>query len=364
MVVLHLLFYSLWQPNAMTGDIKIFNEDWMTALVQIETGSVQCCVTSPPYWGLRDYGMEGQLGLEKTPEEYIRKLVEGFSLLRNALAENGVLWLNLGDSYVSGKGRYSSIEQTISGKNRGEPIEDNIPDLRNHEYLKDKDLAMIPARVAIALQRDGWWLRSEIVWNKPNPMPESVKDRPTKSHEMIYLLTKNARYYYDAEAIYEPANYDGRKDTIFKGSLKYDQDTLHRVGGERWPKKMKNLEPHGQQPNTMHKRRAQGLPDIKYPARNKRDVWSINTECYREMHFATFPEEIPRLCIAAGSKEGQIILDPFAGSGTTGDVALRMKRRFIGIELNSTYVNTLIEPRLNNIDPLFRGNAQNRFKEE
>lgn len=336
---------------------RIYIGDVMEKLREIESESIQCCVTSPPYWGLRDYGHDGQIGLEKTPEEYIAKLVNVFEEVRRVLRKDGTLWLNLGDSYVSGKGRYSSNKQTISGHYRDEPMNGKRPDQKNHEYLKDKDLAMIPARTAIELQRVGWWLRSEIVWHKPNPMPESVQDRPTKSHEMIYLLSKSPTYYYDAEAIYEPAAYDGRKDTMFKGGVKYEgfqEQTMLSRGHERWPKKMKNLQPDGQQPNTMHKRRAEGLPDKEYPARNKRDVWTMNTENFDGAHFATFPTELPKTCILAGSKKGDTVLDPFFGSGTTGEMAMRLGRHFIGIEINEKYVREIAEPRVNGVEPLFK----------
>lgn len=421
----------------MNSKNRIYIGDVLEKLKLIESESVQMCVTSPPYWGLRDYGtakwvggnpecthrreskksdktitghknfsdmlgvgdaiykdvcgqcganrIDPQIGLEKTPEEYIGKLVSVFEEVRRVLRKDGTLWLNLGDSYVSGKGRYSSNKQTISGKFRDEPMNGKHPDQKNHEYLKDKDLAMIPARTAIELQKAGWWLRSEIVWHKPNPMPESVQDRPTKSHEMIYLLSKSLKYYYDAEAIYEPAAYDGRKDTMFKGGVKYEgfqeQTTLSR-GHERWPNKTKNtfgnrngelnglhsgkqwepkyknLEFDGQQPHTMHKRRVEGLPDEEYPVRNKRDVWTINTGSFDGAHFATFPTELPKTCILAGSKKGDIVLDPFFGSGTTGEVAMRLGRQFIGIEINEKYVGEIAEKRVNGVEPLFKEAVQ------
>jgi len=355
----------------------------MEKLKEIESESVQCCVTSPPYWGLRDYGHDGQIGLEKTPEEYISKLVAVFDEVRRVLKKDGTLWLNLGDSYVSGKGRYSSNKQTISGHLRDEPMNGKRPDQKNHEYLKDKDLAMIPARTAIELQRAGWWLRSEIVWHKPNPMPESVQDRPTKSHEMIYLLTKSARYYYDIGAIYEPAAYDGRKDTMFKGGVKYkgfqEQGMLSR-GHERWPKKMRGYKMKKNAENPQHHGKdiashlmarngsnivghsgnynANGEPNCNFkdgiPARNKRDVWTISTENFNGAHFATFPTEIPKICILAGSKKDDIVLDPFFGSGTTGEMALRLGRRFIGIDINEKYVREIAEPRVNGVEPLFK----------
>jgi site-specific DNA-methyltransferase (cytosine-N4-specific) len=188
-------------------------------------------------------------------------------------------------------------------------------------------------------------------------MPESVTDRPTKSHEYLFLMSKSQKYYYDAEAIYEPAAYDGRKDTMFKGGVKYNgfqEQTMLSRGHERWPKKMKNLEPDGQQPNTMHKRMAEGLPDKEYPARNKRDVWTMNTENFDGAHFATFPTELPKTCILAGSKKGDVVLDPFFGSGTTGEMALRLERGFIGIDINEKYVREIAEPRVNGVDPLFK----------
>ena len=191
------------------GDCLEVMKDW-------PSDSIDCCVTSPPYWGLRDYGIEGQLGLEKTPEEFVAKMVAIFAEVKRVLKPEGTLWLNMGDSYVSGKGRYSSVPQTVSGKHRGEPIDNNRPDLRGHDYLKDKDLAGTPWRVAFALQRNGWYLRQDIIWHKPNPMPESVRDRCTKAHEYIFLLTKNPRYYYDADAIREGEQVFTRKAGGYK----------------------------------------------------------------------------------------------------------------------------------------------------
>jgi DNA modification methylase len=304
-------------------------------LKTLESESVQCCVTSPPYWGLRDYGVSGQLGLEKTPEEYVAKMVAVFREVKRVLRNDGTLWLNLGDSY-SGGGRgfgYGGKQDTNKGC-------DGMPKSIIADGLKSKDLVGIPWRVAFALQADGWYLRQDIIWSKPNPMPESVTDRCTKSHEYIFLLTKSARYYYDNEAIKEEAAFDGRQDTIMKGSEKYAAEIVPNTspqsvavrGHERWPSKDEN-----------------GLQ-----LRNKRSVWTVATQPYKEAHFATFPQEIPRTCILAGSKEGDTILDPFCGSGTTGEVALKLNRNFIGIELNEKYVNDLIIPRLDNVDPLFR----------
>ncbi len=364
------------------ADYQILTGDWIEQLKTLPPESVQCVVTSPPYWGLRDYGVAGQLGLEKTPEEYVERLVTGFHEVKRVLRKDGTLWLNLGDSY-SGGGRgfgYGGKQDTNKGC-------EDMPRSIVADGLKPKDLVGIPWRVAFALQSDGWYLRQDIIWAKPNPMPESVTDRCTKSHEYIFLLTKSAKYFYDAEAIEEIAlGFDERKDTRMKGSEKYadgdylqlgNANSLSVKGRERWRFKgtgtfgnrggeldglhsgknykprFKNLEFDGQQPNTFHIKRANGESDDVYPIRNKRSVWTVNTTPYKEAHFATFPPEIPRLCILAGSKEGDTIFDPFCGSGTTGEVALKLNRNFIGIELNQNYVNNLIIPRLDNVDPLF-----------
>ena len=299
------------------GRVRLWAADCLTVLPTLEAGSVQCVVTSPPYYGLRDYGVDGQIGLESSPDLYIENLVSVFREIWRVLRDDGTLWLNLGDSYASVKSRYSSSAQTISGNSRGEPINHNKPDLYGNSIgLKDKDLMMIPARVALALQADGWYLRSDIIWAKPNPMPESVTDRPTKSHEHIFLLAKQERYYYDAEAISEPSidpeSYLGRRK---RNHQKFDDQPMSdtRIGFEK-------------------------LNGQKYPTRNKRDVWTVNTHPYPEAHFATFPPKLIEPCVLAGSKPGDTILDPFCGSGTTGEVALKHHRAFVGIELNPAYV--------------------------
>jgi len=219
--------------------------------------------------------------------------------------------------------------------------------------LKPKDLCGIPWRVAFALQADGWYLRSDIIWNKPNPMPESVKDRPTKSHEYLFLLSKNSKYYYDNKAIMEIATgYDGRKDTIFKGSIKYKpDDACPRPGGERWPSTIshKNLQYDGQDANSFHKSRAEGTPDKQYPARNKRSVWTVATKPFTGAHFAVFPPELVIPCILAGCPKGGLVLDPFFGSGTTGETANRLGRYFCGIELNEDYIK-IAERRTQKLD--------------
>lgn len=315
----------------MMVNYQILNGDWIEQLKTLPNKSVQCCVTSPPYWGLRDYGVEGQLGLEKTPEEYVEKMVVGFREVKRVLCNDGTLWLNIGDSYADG-GRgngYDGIcKQHTNVGSLGFPVK------KKPKGLKHKDLVGIPWRVAFALQADGWYLRQDIIWHKPNPMPESVTDRCTKSHEYIFLLTKSARYYYDYKSIME--------DSIW-----YFQDKRAITGGITKSGKSISIEGKQYQCN-----KSGSFSNIE-GMRNKRSVWKINTQGNKEAHFATFPPEIPRTCILAGSKKGDTILDPFCGSGTTGETALKLDRNFIGIELNKKYVNDLIIPRLNNVDPLF-----------
>jgi len=293
---------------------QIYNGDVFDVLPLMESESVDCVVTSPPYWGLRDYGVEGQIGLEKTPEEYVEKIVQIFREVRRILKKDGALWLNLGDSYVSAKSRKSSIEQTISGKYRGETINGNRPDQKGHPYLKDKDLCMIPARVALALQVDGWWLRQDIIWHKPNPMPESVTDRCTKSHEYIFLLTKSAKYYFDYKAIKEKSI----DPESINGCRKRNKSQGYLTGG-------KNLM------QNFHK-----LEGKIYKNRNKRSVWTIPSASYKDAHFATFPPDLIIPCIKT-TRPGAVICDIFFGSGTVGEVAKKFSRHFIGIELNPDY---------------------------
>ncbi len=461
------------------NNYKILQGDWIEQLKTLASESVQCVVTSPPYWGLRDYGVSGQLGLEKTPEEYVEKLVTGFREVKRVLRKDGTLWLNLGDSYstpkegnteiyknpncvttnfkkqlppnlkpknlvgipwrvafalqqpyYSGKIKKESdriwlasmidgegcmfIHKRKAGQNNGQGYKRksdtygaglevanthesivqrclditgqgsicrveresrnkhrNIPlyrwNMRSNQcreiikeiypYLVGKQhearlllgcpssgpdaekahyslMALHNAREATidfpapeSLYEKGWYLRQDCIWAKSNPMPESVTDRCTKSHEYIFLLTKSVRYFYDNEAISEETN-------TFDFSQR-DRD-MTRLN------------------NTPGRTRMGGLKINQYEKRNRRSVWTVNTTPYKKAHFATFPPEIPRLCILAGSKEGDTVLDPFCGSGTTGEVALKLNRNFIGIELNQKYVNDLIIPRLENVDPLFK----------
>jgi len=295
----------------------IYTGNCLDILPTLDAESVQCCVTSPPYWGLRDYGVDGQIGLEKTPEEYVEKMVRVFREVRRVLADDGTLWLNLGDSYsgsMKGSGGNDPERSCKQVTNSGSYFGSQVDNARKiNTGLKPKDLMGIPWRVAFALQSDGWYLRQDIIWSKPNPMPESVTDRCTKAHEYIFLLSKAARYYYDQEAVKE------------SGSTSEGDKAGHTFGG----KKRTDMEmTHSNQP---------GKKWIWGSTRNRRSVWTITTKPFKEAHFATFPPEIPEICIKAGSRIGDTILDPFSGAGTTGVVAEKLSRKYIGIELNETY---------------------------
>lgn len=292
---------------------------------------VQTCVTSPPYFGLRDYGVEGQIGLESSPSTYIDELVDVCRGIREVLTDDGTLWLNLGDCYAgSGRGGYPNPETSSLGGSRVNqaqtPRGSRLP-AGYHEKarlagtisrawsppptgFKEKDLMGMPWRVALALQADGWWLRSDIIWSKPNPMPESILDRPTKAHEYIFLLAKSETYYYDAQAIKEPADPAAGRDTT----------TSRR---QTVPGKLPDS-------GFQHGRR--------FVDRNKRSVWTIPVGRFPGAHFATFPPTLIRPCVLAGSRPGDVVLDPFMGSGTTAMVATDLGRQFIGCELNPEYV--------------------------
>ena len=276
------------------------------------------CVTSPPYYGLRDYGgEEKQIGLEHTPEDYINQMVEVMRLVKNNLTDDGTLWLNIGDSYYnykSGTGEYA--KQSFSKTRQDLPMK-NPKRANRLEGFKDKELMGIPWMLAFALRADGWWLRQDIIWHKPNPMPESVRDRCTKSHEYIFLFAKERDYYYDNEAIKEP--------------VKKDWGTRDRTNG-KYHNEGTGLQPHS------------GLTK-SYTKKNKRSVWTVNKKPYKGAHFATFPAELIEPCIKAGSEVGDIILDPFMGSGTTAFVAKELGRDYIGCELHEDY-GKLIQKRL------------------
>ncbi len=370
--------------------VKLIQGDALAVLRSLPRSSVQCCVTSPPYWGLRDYGVEGQLGLEATPEEYVARMVEVFREVRRVLRGDGTLWLNLGDCYATGAGRVGGCpgggEQgarwrgegskhdrgrrsrpAVDGRGRPQPVPPAIgpavqPNRMPIPGLKPKDLVGIPWRVAFALQADGWYLRSDIIWHKPNPMPESVTDRPTKAHEYLFLMARSERYYYDAEAIKEvgvttrPEHYavplgwntgPGSHETV-----------AHNTGVvcERRERARIGLNPGAKNaaaaPQSPGRRLAESVKTARANGGDHDTVWTISTQAFPEAHFATFPEALVEPCIAAGSREGDAVLDPFCGSGTVGAVCGRAGRHFIGIELNPEYLE-MARRRISRVAPLF-----------
>lgn len=316
--------------------------DCRDKLKELGSESVQMCVTSPPYWGLRDYGHDDQLGLEETPEEYTDNLVEVFRQVKRVLRDDGTLWLNLGDSYAGGAGGYDSKYEKEELRNKkGGMTGSTGTNYRKkrewvkHKILKPKDLVGIPWRVAFALQSDGWYLRQDIIWHKPNPMPESVRDRCTKSHEYIFLLSKSAKYFYDADAIREKATtFENRPSGVARDRL-YDYDSKEKSMGKRTGIKFGGNK-YGGSVDPKHATKS-GNEYVDNGVRNKRSVWTVATKPYSEAHFAVFPEKLIEPCIQAGSKVGDIVLDPFFGSGTTGEVSQRFGRNYIGIELNEDY---------------------------
>jgi DNA modification methylase len=322
---------------AVTG--VLHTGDALTVLRTLPAASVQCCVTSPPYWGLRDYGVEGQLGLEKTPDAYVERLVGIFAEVRRVLRTDGTCWVNLGDSYArdARKGQHKPGD---SGKqagvyDRGGGRARATMDFTTSGF-KPKDLIGIPWMVAFSLRKEGWYLRSDIVWAKPNVMPESVTDRPTKAHEYVFLLSKSERYFYDADAIREPHASSYSRDAIAKAG---------QIGGARPVGNNFSKESRRKDGATTPRTRAERAALLNPLGRNARSVWTIHTKPYRGAHFAVFPEELPRRCISAGSRPGDVVLDPFAGSGTTCAVAKSLGRNFLGIELNETYT-ALAEKRI------------------
>lgn len=325
--------------------------DCIELMKAMEPDSVDCVVTSPPYWGLRDYGVDGAWGLEPTLAEYMDRMRSLGEALMRVLKPSGTFWLNLGDAYCNTNGyARAQAEWQRPGRN-GAPANDRKLDALHAFGLKTKDLIGLPWRVAFALQGQGWYLRSEIIWHKPNPMPESVTDRPTRSHEQVFLLTKSARYWYDADAIADPIT-DISVARLLQPNYE-NQEGSHRVHGMAIKgKRMKAVVKSG--PNSrIHKSRNPGgaVPQLRdewetdRPTRNSRSVWTIATQPYHEAHFATFPEELPKRCILAGCPEGGLVFDPFTGSGTTGAVAVRLGRRFIGSEVNPAYIE-LAERRI------------------
>lgn len=278
------------EPLVLNGS-TLFEGDALTVLRRLPSSSVRCVVTSPPYWGLRDYGIAEQIGLELSMHQFLQRLVTVFAEVRRVLTDDGTLWLNIGDNYTSGNRGYRAPDK----KNPARAMEVR-PD--TPEGLKPKDLIGIPWRLAFALQADGWYLRSDIVWNKPNAMPESVKDRPARAHEFLFMFTKSEKYYYDWEAVREPADNGGM--------------------------------------------------------RNRRTVWNVNTKPFAGAHFATFPPDLIRPCIAASTQPGDYVLDPFFGAGTVGIVCQEENRQYVGIELNPEYVALAVDRLEGNANNVMR----------
>ena len=314
----------------------IINGNSLEVLKSLPDNSIDCCVTSPPYYALRDYGCDGQIGLEETPEKYIERLCEVFSEVRRVLTPEGTLWLNIGDSYNGNK-----VGNTEVVKNK-KVSESNDFHKKLWGGAKPKDLIGIPWMLAFALRSQGWYLRQAIFWQKPNPMPESVTDRCTKSHEYIFLMSKSQKYYFDYEAIQEPCADQSRTNYACGNRTNgINKDRNDNDFGERsknWKPRTKNCQYDGQKPNSFHLSRENGEPDKEYYVRNKRDVWSVNVKPCSEAHFATYPFELIKPCILAGCPENGIVLDPFMGSGTTAIVARSLNRNYLGVELNPEYI--------------------------
>ena len=302
------------------GNATILQGNCLEMLKQLPDESIQCCVTSPPYWGLRDYGHPGQIGLEPSPKEFTAAMVAVFREVRRVLKTDGTLWLNLGDSYATQPGKGNNVPQT---KWKANAYPESAAHRSQDFGIAPKNLIGIPWRVAFALQADGWFLRSEIIWYKPNAMPESVTDRPTKSHEHLFLLSKSDRYYYDHEAIKERSTGQTGSAASFRRETKD-----HLIPGQ-----------------TVIQHRMDRDERDDDGRRNKRSVWEVPTVPYSGAHFAVFPPKLVEPCILAGARVGDTVLDPFNGSGTTGIVALKHDRRYIGVELNPEYV-ALTLPRL------------------
>lgn len=295
---------------------KILHGDCREVLKHIKSESIQCCITSPPYFGLRDYGVDGQIGLESL-DEYIQNLCVVFDEVRRILKSNGTLWLNLGDSYYSkSKGSGGPSDKQIS--NRGSRFDTRKFDEKD---LKEKDLIGVPWRVALALQARGWYLRQDIIWHKPNPMPESVKDRCAKAHEYVFLLSKSSIYKFNHSCIQEKA-VEGKDLGLLRGKTFTDQVLISHHA------------------KSIQKRINDGVDSRSAGSgmRNKRSVWSVPVIGFKDAHFATFPTSLIKPMILAGSDENDIILDPFNGAATTGLVSLRLRRRYLGVELNPEYI--------------------------
>lgn len=318
-------------PCVIEGDALKIMYDW-------EDNTFDCCITSPPYYGLRDYGHAGQIGGEKTVEEYLERVVGVMAEVRRVLKPEGTLWINLGDSYAN--------DSKWGGSTGGKHVaalhgNGSVGRQKRNTGLKSKDLIGIPWAVAFALRSEGWYLRQDIIWHKPNPMPESVRDRCTKSHEYLFLMTKSERYYFDHEAMQEPAIKGVAGSEFFTGKTGEHQlnrsSTKPRTAGNKSHKYVTEYEGS----DTEEHRTKAGLmkiADVPWETRNRRDVWTIATKPYDKAHFATFPPALIEPCVIAGCPPDGIILDPFCGSGTTLEVATKHGRESIGIEINPDYV--------------------------
>lgn len=330
-----------WLNKCHFGDVRAVLREMIAAGVKVQT-----IVTSPPYWGLRDYGVEGQLGLEPTFQEFLATQVEVFELAKQVLADDGTAWVNMGDCYATGAGkvntspgggtqgeRWTGVRGVDKHTARGPMTQ---PNRMPQEGFKPKDLVGQPWRLAFALQDAGWWLRSDIIWHKPNPMPESCKDRPTKAHEYLFLLAKSEKYYFDFEAFQEPAT--GNANPRIAGWMQ--GQGAHSTLVHNTPKASKTGVGFGHGFDKSVKPRVKNntsfdaaLTEVR-STRNRRTVWTIPTQAYEGAHFATFPEALVEPCILAGCPVGGTVLDIYFGSGTTGQVAQRLGRNYIGIELN------------------------------
>ena len=345
------------------SDYTIHTGDVLDVLPTLETGSINCLVTSPPYFGLRDYGVDGQIGLESTPDAYIEKMVMVFREVKRVLRDDGTLWLNLGDSYASATTGADTTKSSLGGGKATQTVGGKRPDKLGFG-IPEKNLLGIPWRVALALQADGWYLRQDIIWHKPNPMPESVRDRCTKAHEYIFLLSKSARYYYDQDAVKEP---------LAESSIaRLSQDIDNQQGSDRVPGKTNGAMKAVSAAMTFRRdnsKRAAVHPgqtvgthrpdreDTVYNGfRNRRSVWTVTTKPFKEAHFAVFPPDLIRPCILAGCPKGGTVLDPFNGSGTTGVVCMEENRNYVGIELNPEYV-TMARRRISQAQPQWFGAA-------
>lgn len=345
----------------MFGDYgTIITGDALAMLRTLPDQSVQCCVTSPPYWGLRDYGVVGQIGLEPSPQEYVTALMPIFQEVRRVLRDDGTLWLNLGDSYIGYHGNKKAHGSVAPSDKDGYRENMRVTSV-GADGLKSKDMAGIPWRVAFALQDAGWYLRCDCIWAKPNPMPESVQDRPTRAHEYLFLLSKSERYYYDHEAVREPSapSRKGNAKTFrgggaYTGGRSFDNstDVVRNSHGNAPQGDSRAVKRHSVRPGVDTKGGNQERGEITYLryTRNRRSVWSVATHPFSDAHFATFPPELVRPCILAGCPAGGMVIDPFFGAGTTGVVCVEEGRRYLGIEINPDYV-AMAERRIREARP-------------